>query len=118
MRNDNGKKLLKFLIDLFTQLYKELLIGTTPILQVAIEAIYVSIQAIVYSLILFFMIGFEWKVGKLLWFFYFYVTSLMYFTLYGMMLVALTPNQQISAILMSSIALKCESPRISLGFGC
>ncbi|KAG8647082.1 hypothetical protein MANES_09G058632v8 [Manihot esculenta] len=69
--------------------------------QVAIEAIYVTIQSIIYILILYTMIGFEWKAGKFLWFLYFIITSFTYFTLYGMMAIALTPGHQISAIVMS-----------------
>ncbi|KAL9419245.1 hypothetical protein AB3S75_037074 [Citrus x aurantiifolia] len=69
--------------------------------QVSIEAIYVSIQTIVYSLLLYSMIGFHWEVTKFLWFYFFMLMCFMYFTLYGMMLVALTPNQQIATILMS-----------------
>ncbi|XP_050231244.1 ABC transporter G family member 39-like [Mercurialis annua] len=69
--------------------------------QAAIEVIYVAIQTFIYCLILFSMIGFEWKVGNFLWFFYFFSTSFLYFTMYGMMVVALTPNHQIAAIAMS-----------------
>ncbi|KAI9124611.1 hypothetical protein K1719_004533 [Acacia pycnantha] len=69
--------------------------------QVAVEIIYVAIQTLVYSLILFSMIGFTWQVDKFLWFYYFVFMSFVYFTLYGMMTVALTPNYQIAAIVMS-----------------
>ncbi|XP_022764631.1 pleiotropic drug resistance protein 2-like isoform X2 [Durio zibethinus] len=69
--------------------------------QVAIEAIYVSIQTFVYSLLLFLMIGFHKDVGKFFLFYYFISMCFMYFTLYGMMLVALTPNHQFAAIVMS-----------------
>ncbi|KAK4279543.1 hypothetical protein QN277_011310 [Acacia crassicarpa] len=69
--------------------------------QVAVEIIYVAIQTLVYSLILFSMIGFTWQVDKFLWFYYFVFMSFIYFTLYGMMTVALTPNHQIAAIVMS-----------------
>ncbi|XP_050235153.1 ABC transporter G family member 39-like [Mercurialis annua] len=69
--------------------------------QAAIEVIYVAIQTLIYCLILFSMIGFEWKVGNFLWFFYFFATSFLYFTMYGMMAVALTPNHQIAAIVVS-----------------
>ncbi|KAK0583718.1 hypothetical protein LWI29_001978 [Acer saccharum] len=68
--------------------------------QVAIEVIYVTIQTIIYSLILYSMIGFEWHVGKFFWFFYFILMCFIYFTMYGMSLVALTPNVQIAAIVM------------------
>ncbi|KAI4352597.1 hypothetical protein L6164_006833 [Bauhinia variegata] len=69
--------------------------------QVAIELIYVGVQTFVYSLILFSMIGFTWQVDKFLWFYYFIFMSFVYLTLYGMMTVALTPNHQIAAIVMS-----------------
>ncbi|KAK7392996.1 hypothetical protein VNO78_21446 [Psophocarpus tetragonolobus] len=69
--------------------------------QVAIEVIYVAIQSLVYTIILYWMIGFEQHVENFLWFYYFIFMSFMYFTLYGMMTVALTPNYQIAAIVMS-----------------
>ncbi|GLT75340.1 hypothetical protein SLA2020_470720 [Shorea laevis] len=69
--------------------------------QVAIGAIYVSIQTFVYSVLLFFIIGFHFEVGKFILFYYFILMCSMYFTLYGMKLVALTPSHQIAAIVMS-----------------
>ncbi|XP_061374184.1 pleiotropic drug resistance protein 2-like isoform X3 [Gastrolobium bilobum] len=69
--------------------------------QVAIECIYVAIQTLAFSLILYSMIGFLWQVDKFFWFYYFICMSFIYFTLYGMMTVALTPNHQIAAIVMS-----------------
>ncbi|KAK7279020.1 hypothetical protein RJT34_24062 [Clitoria ternatea] len=69
--------------------------------QVAIEVIYVAIQSLAYTIIIYWMIGFEPRVDNFLWFYYFIFMSFMYFTLYGMMTVALTPNHQIAAIVMS-----------------
>ncbi|XP_012089672.2 pleiotropic drug resistance protein 2 [Jatropha curcas] len=69
--------------------------------QVAIEAIYVAIQTLIYSLLLYSMIGFQWRADNFLWFYFFIFMCFMYFTLYGMMLVALTPGHQIAAIVMS-----------------
>ncbi|KAL5568890.1 hypothetical protein UlMin_025465 [Ulmus minor] len=69
--------------------------------QVAVEAIYVAVQTLVYSLILYSMIGFHWRLDKFFWFYYFVLMCFIYFTLYGMMTVALTPNHQIAAIVMS-----------------
>ncbi|KAK2403946.1 pleiotropic drug resistance protein [Trifolium repens] len=71
------------------------------IAQVAIECIYVAIQTLAYTLILYSMIGFPWQADKFIWFYYFIFMSFVYFTLYGMMTVALTPNHQIAAIVMS-----------------
>lgn len=69
--------------------------------QVAIEAIYVAVQSIVYTLIIYAMIGFDWKPGNFFWFIYFIYTSFIYFTLYGMMIIALAPGHQIASIAMS-----------------
>ncbi|KAG4919383.1 hypothetical protein JHK84_056694 [Glycine max] len=71
------------------------------IAQVAIECIYVAIQTFTFSLILFSMMGFLWRVDKFLWFYFFMFISFVYFTLYGMMTAALTPNPQIAAIVMA-----------------
>ncbi|CDO99881.1 unnamed protein product [Coffea canephora] len=69
--------------------------------QVAVETMYVGVQTFVYSLLLYSMIGFQWEVAKFFWFYYYVFMCFVYFTLYGMMLVALTPSYEIAAILMS-----------------
>lgn len=68
-------------------------------LQVLIELPYVLVQAIVYTVIVYSMIGFEWTVGKFLWYFFIMYFTLLYFTFYGMMAVAMTPNHHIASIL-------------------
>lgn len=69
--------------------------------QVAIETIYVAFQTIIYSLLLYSMIGFKWEADKVFYFYYFIFTSFTYMSMYGMMVVALTPGQQIAAIVSS-----------------
>ncbi|THG13777.1 hypothetical protein TEA_028240 [Camellia sinensis var. sinensis] len=69
--------------------------------QVAIETIYVAIQTLVYAVILYVMIGFPWHVEKFISFYYYIAMCFIYLTLYGMMVVALTPNIQIASIAMS-----------------
>ncbi|KAI8573493.1 hypothetical protein RHMOL_Rhmol01G0282000 [Rhododendron molle] len=69
--------------------------------QVAIETIYVAIQTFVYSLLLYSMIGYQWTPVKFLYFYYFIFMCFTYFSMYGMMVVALTPGPQIAAIIMS-----------------
>ncbi|RVW54373.1 Pleiotropic drug resistance protein 2 [Vitis vinifera] len=69
--------------------------------QVAIETIYVAIQTLVYALLLYSMIGFHWKVDKFFYFYYFIFMCFTYFSMYGMMVVALTPGHQIAAIVSS-----------------
>ncbi|KAK8551103.1 hypothetical protein V6N12_039768 [Hibiscus sabdariffa] len=69
--------------------------------QVAIEIIYTAIQTVIYAVLLYSMIGYEWKASKFLWFYYYITASFVYFTLYGMMVIALTPGAQIALIVMS-----------------
>ncbi|PKI59680.1 hypothetical protein CRG98_019921 [Punica granatum] len=69
--------------------------------QVAIEVVYNAIQTLVYCILLYNMMGFNGSFGKFLWFYYYIFMCFVYFTLYGMMIVALTPSHQIAAIVMS-----------------
>ncbi|CAN6438728.1 unnamed protein product [Victoria cruziana] len=69
--------------------------------QVFIEVTYIFIQTVVYCSILFSTIGFTWDAGKYFWFVYFMFMCFVYFTIYGMMAVALTPNHHIGAIVSS-----------------
>ncbi|KAL1822523.1 hypothetical protein ACET3Z_009301 [Daucus carota] len=69
--------------------------------QVAIETVYVAIQTGIYSFLLYSMMGFEWKAANFFLFYYFIFMCFLYFTMYGMMVVALTPGVQIAAIVMS-----------------
>ncbi|EYU21593.1 hypothetical protein MIMGU_mgv1a000235mg [Erythranthe guttata] len=67
--------------------------------QAVIEIPYGFAQAIIYGTIVYAMIGFEWTAAKYWWYIYFMFFSLLYFTFYGMMAVALTPNLHISNII-------------------
>ncbi|KAI3520362.1 hypothetical protein L1887_09744 [Cichorium endivia] len=69
--------------------------------QVAIEVVYVGIQTFIYSLLIYSMVGFHWSADKFLWFYFYIFMCFVYFTLYGMMIVSLTPNYQLAAITMS-----------------
>ncbi|KAL8521834.1 hypothetical protein ACS0TY_012121 [Phlomoides rotata] len=69
--------------------------------QFLIEIPYVFVQSLVYGGIVYSMIGFDYTVEKILWFFYFLFFSLLYFVLYGMMTVAVTPNHNVAAIISS-----------------
>lgn len=64
-----------------------------------IELPYVLIQTVIYTLIVYSMIGFEWAVAKFLWYLFIMFFTLLYFTFYGMMTVAMTPNHHIASIL-------------------
>ncbi|OMO66549.1 ABC-2 type transporter [Corchorus olitorius] len=72
------------------------------ILQVIVEVPYVLTQASYYTIIVFAMIGFKWTAKKFFWFFFINFFTFLYFTYYGMMTVAITPNAQVAAILAAS----------------
>ncbi|CAE5962645.1 unnamed protein product [Arabidopsis arenosa] len=70
--------------------------------QVTCELPYVLIQTVYYSLIVYAMVGFEWKAEKFFWFVFVSYFSFLYWTYYGMMTVSLTPNQQVASIFASA----------------
>ncbi|KAL3511745.1 hypothetical protein ACH5RR_024462 [Cinchona calisaya] len=66
--------------------------------QVIAEIPYILVQTSFYTLIVYAMVGFEWTATKFLWFYFVNFFSFLYFTYYGMMTVAITPNHQVAAI--------------------
>ncbi|KAF2323288.1 hypothetical protein GH714_034464 [Hevea brasiliensis] len=70
--------------------------------QVVIELPYIFVQAAVYGVLVYAMIGFEWTVSKFFWYLYFMYFTLLYFTFYGMMAVGVSPNHHISSIISSA----------------
>ncbi|XP_078170470.1 ABC transporter G family member 45-like isoform X2 [Carex rostrata] len=66
------------------------------IAQMAIEVPYMMVQVFIFCTIIYSMVGFQFTVVKFLWFILFITLSFMYYTLYGMMCVALTPNIEIA----------------------
>jgi len=60
--------------------------------------IYALVQASIYGVIVYAMIGFEWTAAKFFWYLFFMYFTLLYFTFYGMVGVGLTPNYQIASI--------------------
>jgi hypothetical protein len=73
-----------------------------PHLQIVIELPYALAQDLVYGLIVYSMIGFEWTAAKFFWYLFFGYFTLLYFTFYGMMAVGITPNAHIAAIVSSA----------------
>jgi ABC-type multidrug transport system permease subunit len=70
--------------------------------QVAIEIPYALVQATVYGVIVYAMIGFQWTAAKFFWYLFFMYFTLLYFTFYGMMCVGLTPNYNIASIVSTA----------------
>ncbi|KAM7490316.1 hypothetical protein LguiA_033237 [Lonicera macranthoides] len=69
--------------------------------QVVIELLYIFLQTVIYGVIVYGMIGFEWTFIKFFWYLFFMYFTLLYFTFYGMMTVAVTPNENIATIVSS-----------------
>ncbi|XP_024966212.1 pleiotropic drug resistance protein 3-like [Cynara cardunculus var. scolymus] len=70
--------------------------------QVAIEFPYLFAQSLAFTCITYPMIGYYWSIYKVFWYFYAFLCTLMYFTYLGMLLVAITPNFPVAAILQST----------------
>lgn len=73
--------------------------------QIMVQSPYIFCQATVYSIVVYAMPGFEWSIGKFLWYlFYLFFTTLAicYFTLYGMMVVTVTLNLHMATIIASA----------------
>ncbi|MQM00815.1 hypothetical protein Taro_033553 [Colocasia esculenta] len=70
--------------------------------QVLIEVPHIFLQTLIYGLLVYSMIGFEWKAAKFLWYMFFMFFTFLYFTYYGMMAVAMTPNSDIASIVAAA----------------
>jgi hypothetical protein len=71
-------------------------------MQLMVELAYVLVQAVIYGGMIYAMIGFEWTVTKFFCNLFFTYFTFLYFTFFGMMIVAITPNQNIAAVVASS----------------
>lgn len=66
--------------------------------QVSIEFPYVLVQTLIYGTIFYSMGSFEWTVTKFLCYIFFMYFTLLYFTFFGMMTIAITPNLNVAPI--------------------
>ena len=63
------------------------------------EVIYNIFQRILYTVLIYAMIGYDWKADKFFYFLFFITASFNYFTLFSMMMVASTPSALLANIL-------------------
>ncbi|KAK8956350.1 Pleiotropic drug resistance protein 3 [Platanthera guangdongensis] len=70
--------------------------------QVVVEIPYIMVQAIIYGILVYSMIGFEWTAAKFFWYLFFMFFTFLYYTYYGMMAVGLTPSYNISSIVSAA----------------
>ncbi|KAJ4765893.1 ABC transporter [Rhynchospora pubera] len=66
---------------------------------VSIEFPYVLVQTFIYGTIFYGLGSFEWTVTKFLWYQFFMYFTLLYFTFFGMMTTAITPNHNVAPII-------------------
>ncbi|KAI5071150.1 hypothetical protein GOP47_0013401 [Adiantum capillus-veneris] len=67
--------------------------------QATIEIPYIFTQSIIYVGMIYAMINYKWTASKFLSFFYFMFLTLVFFTYFGMMMVALTPNVYLATMI-------------------
>ncbi|XVF24885.1 hypothetical protein REPUB_Repub13aG0166000 [Reevesia pubescens] len=70
--------------------------------QVVVELPYIFVQAMTYGIIVYSMIAFDWNAAKFLWYIFFMYFTLLYFTFFGMLTVAITPNFQIAGVISTA----------------
>ncbi|WJX79105.1 transcription factor [Trifolium repens] len=70
--------------------------------QALIEVPYNLLQTLVYGIIVYPMLGYEWSVTKIFWYIFFVFFTFLYYTYFGMMTIAMTPNLAIAALLGSA----------------
>lgn len=70
--------------------------------QVLIEIPYCLAQSLLYGLITYSMMSLQWTAAKFFYYLCVLFFTLLYFTYYGMMAVAVTPNYQFATILASA----------------
>ncbi|KAI3993041.1 hypothetical protein MKX01_009784, partial [Papaver californicum] len=70
--------------------------------QVAVEIPYLFTRSLLYVIITYPMIGFMWSPYKVFWNLYAMFCMLLYFNYLGMLVVSITPNVQVAAILSAS----------------
>ncbi|KAK2646907.1 hypothetical protein Ddye_022102 [Dipteronia dyeriana] len=104
---NNCSTVLPFVATERTVLYRERFAGmysswAYSFAQVLIEVPYLFFEAVLYVIITYPMIGYYWSAYKIFWLFYGMFCNLLYFNYLGMLMVSLTPNVQLAAIVTSS----------------
>ncbi|KAG5229491.1 pleiotropic drug resistance protein [Salix suchowensis] len=103
---NNCSSVLPFVATERTVLYRERFAGmysswAYSFAQVLVEVPYLFVQSVIYVIIAYPMIGYSLSAGKIFWSFYSMFCTLLFFNYQGMLLVSLTPNIQVAAILAS-----------------
>ncbi|CAJ2632861.1 unnamed protein product [Trifolium pratense] len=76
--------------------------------QALIEVPYNLVQAVVYGIIVYSMLGYEWSITKFLWYIFFMFFTFLYYTYFGMMTTAMTPNLAMASLFNSTFNSLCN----------
>jgi len=71
--------------------------------QLLIEIPYLLVLSILFSVIAYSMIGFEWTAGTFFWYLFFEFLSISQFTYYGIFSIAITPNMPVAYMISGTI---------------
>ncbi|KAK3005004.1 hypothetical protein RJ639_016121, partial [Escallonia herrerae] len=104
---NNCSSVVPYIVTERSVLYREKFCGmydswAYALAQVIIEVPYLFIQALIYVIITYPMIGYQWSASKVLWYFYNMLCTLMYCTYLGMMIASATPSIPLAASLHST----------------
>ncbi|KAK3441449.1 hypothetical protein EUGRSUZ_B01809 [Eucalyptus grandis] len=104
---NNCSSVLQYIAMERTVMYRERFAGmysswAFSLAQVVVEIPYILAEAISFVIITYPMIGYFGSAYKIFWYFYVMFCSLLSFTYLGMLLVSLTPNFMVAAILQSA----------------
>ncbi|KAK3441448.1 hypothetical protein EUGRSUZ_B01810, partial [Eucalyptus grandis] len=104
---NNCSSVLQYIAMERTVMYRERFAGmysswAFSLAQVVVEIPYVLAQAIIFVIITYPMIGYFGSAYKIFWYFYVMFCSLLSYNYLGMLLVSLTPNFTVAAILQSA----------------
>ncbi|KAL3749878.1 hypothetical protein ACJRO7_010927 [Eucalyptus globulus] len=108
---NNCSSVLQYIATERTVMYRERFAGmysswAFSLAQVVVEIPYVLAQAIIFVIITYPMIGYFGSAYKIFWYFYVMFCSLLSYNYLGMLLVSLTPNFTVAAILQSAFYAK------------
>ncbi|XAR52748.1 hypothetical protein NMG60_11020974 [Bertholletia excelsa] len=104
---NNSSSILPYVSMERTVLYRERFAGmyepwAYALAQIVIEVPYILAQTITFVIITYPMIGLYSAAYKVFWYFYTMFCTLLYFTYFGMLLIAITPSFPVAAILQSA----------------
>ncbi|KAG9154826.1 hypothetical protein Leryth_019541 [Lithospermum erythrorhizon] len=103
---NNASSILPYVSTERTVMYRERFAGMYSPLpfaaaQVTIEIPYIFLTTLIFTGVTYPMIGYHWTAYKVFWYFYAMFCTLLYFNYLGMLMISITPNFPVAAVLQS-----------------